>query len=76
MNMGESFKLTYKYLATMKGIPTSYARVGANGRSPLPQVDSSRHLWSFWNALSKKLKGVKGEATAICSIHHEKFIVV
>ena len=30
-------------------IPTSYAR--------LVQVDSSRHVWSFWNALNKKLKG-------------------
>ena len=32
-------------------IPTNYAR--------LVQVDSNRHVWSFWNALNKKLKGRK-----------------
>jgi IS605 OrfB family transposase len=32
-------------------IPTKSAR--------LVQVDSSRHVWSFWNALNKKLKGRK-----------------
>jgi len=32
-------------------IPPNYAR--------LVQVDSSRHVWSFWNALNKKLKGRK-----------------
>lgn len=31
-------------------IPPKYAR--------LVQVDSHRHVWSWWNALSKKLKGI------------------
>jgi IS605 OrfB family transposase len=43
--------LARRALRKKEGIPTSYAR--------LVQVDSSRHVWSFWNALSKKLKGVK-----------------
>jgi IS605 OrfB family transposase len=43
--------LARRALRKKEGIPTSYAR--------LVQVDSSRHVWSFWNALSKKLKGIK-----------------
>ncbi|WP_052312584.1 IS200/IS605 family accessory protein TnpB-related protein [Geminocystis herdmanii] len=43
--------LARRALRKKEGIPTSYAR--------LVQVDSSRHVWSFWNALSKKLKSVK-----------------
>lgn len=31
-------------------IPASYART--------VQVDTARHVWSFWNALNKKLKGI------------------
>jgi hypothetical protein len=31
-------------------IPPKYAR--------LVQVDSHRHVWSWWNALSRKLKGI------------------
>lgn len=31
-------------------IPASYART--------VQVDTQRHIWSFWNALSKKLFGI------------------
>jgi hypothetical protein len=50
--------LARRALRKKERIPTNYARVGAEHVLPL-QVDSSRHVWSFWNALSKKLKGVK-----------------
>jgi IS605 OrfB family transposase len=43
--------LARRALRKKEGIPTNYAR--------LVQVDFSRHVWSFWNALNKKLKGVK-----------------
>ncbi|WP_017293931.1 IS200/IS605 family accessory protein TnpB-related protein [Geminocystis herdmanii] len=43
--------LARRALRKKESIPTNYAR--------LIQVDSSRHVWSFWNALNKKLKGVK-----------------
>lgn len=43
--------LARRALRKKEGIPTNYAR--------LVPVDSSRHVWSFWNALNKKLKGVK-----------------
>ena len=43
--------LARRALRKKERIPTSYAR--------LVQVDSSRHVWSFWNALSKKLFGIK-----------------
>lgn len=51
--------LARRALRKKEVIPTSYARLGANGCSPVQQVDSSRHVWSFWNALWKKLKSVK-----------------
>lgn len=43
--------LARRALRKKERIPTNYAR--------LVPVDSSRHVWSFWNALSKKLSGVK-----------------
>jgi hypothetical protein len=43
--------LARRALRKKERIPSNYAR--------LVPVDSSRHVWSFWNALSKKLSGVK-----------------
>lgn len=43
--------LARRALRKSERIPTDYAR--------LVQVDSSRHVWSFWNALYKKLKGIR-----------------
>jgi IS605 OrfB family transposase len=50
--------LARRALRKKEGIPTNYARVGAEHVLPL-QVDFSRPVGRFWNALSKKLKGVK-----------------
>ena len=43
--------LARRALRKSEGIPTNYAR--------LVQVDASRHVWSSWNGLSKRLKGRK-----------------
>jgi hypothetical protein len=43
--------LARRALRKSERIPPKIAR--------LVQVDSNRHVWSFWNALNKKLKGRK-----------------